>query len=525
MKNFLFFLSLLTALLAAGIPVFADEELLWSNFNHEPVKNIPAHYPVFTRDKNSSPVLITRIRTYHWNDGNGAQPGQICIREGNTKQELQCWQAVGRSAYGVPNVYWEVLTDFIMEPGRSYGFRASDFDSWSNNAGSDYFGMIELYGENPAPAGYTAPAPASGNMAVPSNLSIGQTFTMGRYEQDNNPGNGKEPIEWQVLTVQNDRALVISKYALDFREYNDTITDITWENCTLRRWLNGDFYNSSFSEGEKQQILLVTNENPDNPMFGTNGGNRTQDRIFVLSSDEAQRYFSSDASRICQVTDYAAANYESAYSAITEYYLHRSDSFTEAFWWLRTPGDSPLKTVHVTRDGSIYFNGYGAMILINGTAYNDVRPALWIKTADPAPTAAPKPRTCFKVTYAGNNCLAGVPIDNKCYELGDLVTILFEPVEYMNGLIFSGWDMDDDGNADFGYNYPTFAMPNRDVTLKAVCYRQYQDHYNNQYYGVTTGEVDPQQYYNPYHDPTLNQDIYDPGTGWWYSPDYYYGVG
>ena len=69
-------------------------------------------------------------------------------------------------------------------------------------------------------------------------------------------------------------------------------------------------------------------------------------------------------------------------------------------------------------------------------------------------------------------------------------------------------------------------MPNHDVELRAVCYQQYQDHGYSQY-GVRTGEVDPyynqQQYYNPYGDPTLNGDIYDPNTGWWYDPDYYYG--
>lgn len=156
------------------------------------------------------------------------------------------------------------------------------------------------------------------------------------------------------------------------------------------------------------------------------------------------------------------------------------------------------------------------MIAINGTAYNDVRPAFWIRTSPAVqPTATPKPRTCYKVTYTGNNCLAKVPTDNKCYQLGDLVTVLFEPVEYMQGMIFNGWDMDGDNVADFGYYYPTFAMPNRDVELKAVCYQQYQDHGYSQY-GVTTGEVDPDyydphQYYNPYNDP---------GTGWWYAPDY-----
>ena len=223
------------------------------------------------------------------------------------------------------------------------------------------------------------------------------------------------------------------------------------------------------------------------------------------------------------MTNYAAANYDSAMSSVTSNFTHKSEQNNKAEWWLRTPGENSRVTVCVPIDGSIYLYGYFPMIAINGTAYNDVRPAFWIKTTSTAqPTATPKPRTCYKVTYAGNNCLAKVPTDNKCYQLGDLVSVLFEPVEYMQSMIFNGWDMDGDNVADFGYYYPTFAMPNRDVELKAICYQQYQEHGYSQY-GVTTGEVDPQQYYNPYHDPTLNNDIYDPNTGWWYDPGYYYG--
>ena len=384
-------------------------------------------------------------------------------------------------------------------------------------------GMFEIYGIDPAPEGYIASTWSDSSSAF-SSLKTGSTFRMGRYEQDNNINNGPESIEWQVLTVQNDRALVISKYALDFKAYNDTITDITWENASLRKWLNNDFYNTAFNSTEKNQILLVTNENPDNPQFGIDGGNRTQDRIFVLSFEEAEKYFKNDQSRICEVTDYAAAGQAAAYASKG---MSAPPLNGNAAWWLRTPGENSLKTVFVALDGSIYYYGYGAMVLFNGTAYNDVRPAFWVKlSAAPAPTATP--RSCYTVTYAGNDCLAKVPTDSKCYRLGDLVTLLFEPVEYMQGTIFNGWDMDDDGAADFGYYYNTFAMPGYDVELKAVCSRQYYD-YSHSQYGQSDQYYDPHQYYNPNNDPGLNNDIYDPNTGWWFDPgsyyDYYGGVG
>lgn len=73
------------------------------------------------------------------------------------------------------------------------------------------------------------------------------------------------------------------------------------------------------------------------------------------------------------------------------------------------------------------------------------------------------------VTYVENNCLAVVPVDNNEYGYAEKVNVLFEPVQYKDGLIFYGWDWNEDGIADFGYNYNTFNMPNKDVTLKAIC--------------------------------------------------------
>ena len=75
----------------------------------------------------------------------------------------------------------------------------------------------------------------------------------------------------------------------------------------------------------------------------------------------------------------------------------------------------------------------------------------------------------FKVTYLENDCLAEVPTDEASYAAGDEVTVLFEPVKYKDYLIFYGWDIDDDGVADFGYNFNKFNMPEKDVELKAIC--------------------------------------------------------
>ena len=79
----------------------------------------------------------------------------------------------------------------------------------------------------------------------------------------------------------------------------------------------------------------------------------------------------------------------------------------------------------------------------------------------------------YKVTYVGNNCLASVPTDERTYKAGEYVSVLFDPVTYMNGLIFYGWDWNNDGVADFGYAYNTFNMPAKDVEMKAICILPY----------------------------------------------------
>ena len=43
-----------------------------------------------------------------------------------------------------------------------------------------------------------------------SSISIGEYFAFGVYEQDNDLTNGKEPIEWLVLDVQDGEDLLLS---------------------------------------------------------------------------------------------------------------------------------------------------------------------------------------------------------------------------------------------------------------------------------------------------------------------------
>lgn len=190
----------------------------------------------------------------------------------------------------------------------------------------------------------------------------GDYVFFGKYEQDNDTSNSKEDIEWLVLEVKDGKVLLISKYALDCKPYNTGYTDVTWETCTLRKWLNNDFINAAFSADEKAMIPTVTVSADKNPEYGTNPGNATQDRVFLLSITEANKYFNSNGARQCEPTDYAVANG-----------AREVDSGN--YWWLRSPGYYQDAAAFIYYDGDVCEVGERVSRDDNDYA---VRPALWI---------------------------------------------------------------------------------------------------------------------------------------------------
>ena len=203
-----------------------------------------------------------------------------------------------------------------------------------------------------------------------STKTVGETVEFGTYEQDNDLTNGPEPIEWKVLDVQDGKALLISKYALDSQSYNNTREDVTWETCTIRTWLNEDFLNAAFSDNEKELVKKTAVDNGDNqgkPEWlhswynRTYGGNNTEDKIFLLSYAEARDYFASDEERICQPTAYAVS--QGAYPTGSGVYCR---------WWLRSPGDYQELAAFVYSSGSLD-NRFTVDF-----DYLAVRPAIWI---------------------------------------------------------------------------------------------------------------------------------------------------
>ena len=199
--------------------------------------------------------------------------------------------------------------------------------------------------------------------AVPE---AGDSFFMGWYEQDNNDDNGMEPIEWMVLDVQDGKALLLSRYALDGKKFHEGDSSVTWAESTLCQWLNGEFYETCFSEEEKAAVLLSDISNTAHDGYGEwdlEDQPSCKNKIFLLSYQQASRYLRNKSDREAIGTTYAnthGAKAPGIYSVVSK----------ELDWWLRSPGKASTQVSFIDIHGSVKSKGPGER--------KGVRPALWI---------------------------------------------------------------------------------------------------------------------------------------------------
>ena len=188
--------------------------------------------------------------------------------------------------------------------------------------------------------------------------------------------------EWRVLEVQNNTALIITEYIIEQRAYHNAYKDITWADCSLRKYLNSEFYDR-FTAAEKSRIIPVLNKNPDNQWYGTKGGTDTQDSIFLLSIEETVcRYFGDSSSKL-----YNPGKNQ-------RYWFERKDKNNSKriarlekrkegswWWWLRSPGRVSIKAVYIHGDGNIGIQGNNILKgnISDGECKGGLRPALWLK--------------------------------------------------------------------------------------------------------------------------------------------------
>lgn len=234
-------------------------------------------------------------------------------------------------------------------------------------------------------------------------------LVFGNYEQDGDLDNGAEPIEWEILATTDKGVLLVSRYVLDARQYDPNMASITWGSSDLRIWLNTDFLNTAFTPKEQKSVLEVTNENLANEYYGTDAGNETNEKVFILSTKEVvdyyefsiwedDRLFGLSDKLIVEATPYAIAQGASVETITEDYaegdemhrflndnlfksseieaYLKDNVNRTGAQWWTRTPGNKNFVAGSVTIYGRAgYFYGQNVTKEDMG-----VRPAIYIES-------------------------------------------------------------------------------------------------------------------------------------------------
>ena len=183
---------------------------------------------------------------------------------------------------------------------------------------------------------------------------------------------------WDVLAVSNGNALLITHEVIAFKMFSGNYSgrgsmNTGWEGSSLRSWLNGAFLGSLPVD---QSIIIPTSiSTSPNSRFGTPGANggAVTDRVFVLSVEEAQQYFSNEQQRTAVASNAALAGVGAARNGSAQ-----SDPTTgNTYWWLRTPGMFSYSTAYVNYTGSIRLDGVesptGALV--------GVRPCMWVNAA------------------------------------------------------------------------------------------------------------------------------------------------
>ncbi len=198
----------------------------------------------------------------------------------------------------------------------------------------------------------SVPLPSSKPSASIDPLFGFDSIIFGQYQD--------HPIEWIVLDSQGSRMLLLSKRAVETLPYHSTDEPVTWENCSLRSWLNGEFLEKAFSSEEISSVLTTVLDNSGvNPEYHyTVGSAATEDKVFLLSHDEAALYLPEEDLRLCEKSLHAPS-YDDDISS----------------WWLRSPGLWPNCAEYVYRTGT-FFSGMANRMFV------DARPAMWIEYTD-----------------------------------------------------------------------------------------------------------------------------------------------
>ena len=201
------------------------------------------------------------------------------------------------------------------------------------------------------------------------------------YSPDENGGERAryfafEPLIWRALEVRDGTVLLLSNAAVECGSFQADLQDVSWENCTLRSWLNGygisanasaidysgsgeSFLDLAFSAKEQEAILETAVRNEANYYFGMDSGEETDDRIFLLAESEIFIYDSAQIhgfSRRDEVAD-RAKQFKPTDYAIRKGIWYEQNGSRNVFWITRTTGYTHANVVYVDESGYMFNRG------------------------------------------------------------------------------------------------------------------------------------------------------------------------
>ncbi|MGN1085155.1 MAG: DUF6273 domain-containing protein [Lachnospiraceae bacterium] len=209
-------------------------------------------------------------------------------------------------------------------------------------------------------------------------IKVGDIVTIGEYCHSKNEYSSYDdrfPLKWLVLEQKEEKVLLLTLHCIDILPYmNNTKYQeqkeigFTWENSTMRACLNQELLYLMFQEEEQLCISETVIHTPNNPVYGTDGGEDTTDCLFLLSIEEVQKYFASDLDRRTQIVpDVELQQWD------LQPYQHDLNTTDYYDWWLRSPGENSENAACVGRFGEIMMEGQWIV-----TEDVSIRPAMWI---------------------------------------------------------------------------------------------------------------------------------------------------
>ena len=220
-------------------------------------------------------------------------------------------------------------------------------------------------------------------------LDVGGIVEFGHYEQDADLNDGPEAIKWLVLDVQENLVLLLSQYGLACKPYHEKMESVRWQSCSLRTWLNDEFFLAAFSESEQDAILLSEIDNSPEQAGEYSSyvqARNTEDRVFLLSGAE----FEAIPAKYGTTNKYKIKGIFSHFSP-TEYALqHDNPHFSKNsyYWWLRgVTVDNINASTMKTDEKAQCVNRGSASAAADVIGCFGVHPVVWVDIdimADPA---------------------------------------------------------------------------------------------------------------------------------------------